>query len=77
MTDGNGDKSFEKDNKVYFALARRCQGSKTSCPGLEAKFATCNSVRVRKPMVVVTMMSPLEFKAQVMICKPIMKYEEN
>ena len=39
---------FVKDNEFYLALPRRCQGSKDNCPGLEAKFATCNSVRVSK-----------------------------
>ena len=32
---------------------RRCKGSKDSCPGLAAKFATCNSVRVNIFMIVV------------------------
>ena len=32
---------------------RRCKGSKDSCPGLAAKFATCNSVRVNIVVIVV------------------------
>ena len=52
------DKKFSiEEDTVYFALTRRCQGSKNSCPGLEAKFATCNSVRVRKPIVEIKMMN--------------------
>ena len=47
-----------KDKQViclfYLLLPfRRCKGSKDSCPGLAAKFATCNSVRVNIVVIAV------------------------